>query len=450
MAAATPDYDLIVVGAGAMGLAAAYEAGKLGKRVKVLEAGPVPGGMAAHQDLGGLSIERYYHFICKTDYDTFGLMQELGIRDRLKWAATKMGYYTDGKLHPWGNPVALLKYPGLSLIDKFRYGLMALYSTKRKSWDKVEPLTAPEWLRGWLGDKAYDKLWGRLFALKFYGYTEDISATWIGTRIRRIGLSRRSMFEEQLGYIEGGTETLVEATVAAIEAQGNSVECASPVSRIERAGDRLEVHANGEVLSAERVISTAPTPLISDMVPSLPEADKAKYDAIPNIGVACLLFKLKRPASENFWVNIVDVAQPVPGIIEFSNLRPVEDASVVYVPYYMPTTEERWTWSDEKLLDEAFRSIRAVNPQLKESDILASSVNRLRYSQPICTPNFLDQLPPVQTAIEGLQIADTSFYYPEDRGISESIKLGRNMARHAFGQAPHQYDEASAPPDRAS
>ena len=38
------------------------------------------------------------------------------------------------------------------------------------------------------------------------------------------------------------------------------------------------------------------------------------------------------------------------------------------------------------------------------------------------------KIPPVQTPIEGLQIADTCFYYPEDRGISESVRLGKAMA----------------------
>jgi hypothetical protein len=38
-------------------------------------------------------------------------------------------------------------------------------------------------------------------------------------------------------------------------------------------------------------------------------------------------------------------------------------------------------------------------------------------------------IPPVQTPIEGLQIADTCFYYQEDRGISESVHLGRVMAK---------------------
>ena len=55
-------------------------------------------------------------------------------------------------------------------------------------------------------------------------------------------------------------------------------------------------------------------------------------------------------------------------------------------------------------------------------------MGRLRHAQPVCTPGFLDRLPPVQTDIAGLQIADTCFYYPEDRGVSESVRLGQDMA----------------------
>jgi protoporphyrinogen oxidase len=70
-----------------------------------------------------------------------------------------------------------------------------------------------------------------------------------------------------------------------------------------------------------------------------------------------------------------------------------------------------------------------VNPALTSADIVATKVARLRYGQPICEPGFASKIPPVQTPIEGLQIADTCFYYPEDRGIAESVRLGREMAK---------------------
>jgi protoporphyrinogen oxidase len=49
--------------------------------------------------------------------------------------------------------------------------------------------------------------------------------------------------------------------------------------------------------------------------------------------------------------------------------------------------------------------------------------------QPIWELGFAAKIPPVRTPADGLQIADTCFYYPEDRGIAESVRLGRSMAR---------------------
>ena len=73
------------IGAGAMGLAAGYHAAKAGHQVEVLEAGPEAGGMAAHFDFDGVSIERFYHFVCKTDEPTFKLLGEIGLGDAMRW-----------------------------------------------------------------------------------------------------------------------------------------------------------------------------------------------------------------------------------------------------------------------------------------------------------------------------------------------------------------------------
>ena len=45
---------------------------------------------------------------------------------------------------------------------------------------------------------------------------------------------------------------------------------------------------------------------------------------------------------------------------------------------------------------------------------------------------FQQSLPPLQP-FPGVFTADTTAYYPEDRGISESIDFGRKLARRAVG-----------------
>ncbi len=412
-----------------MGLSAALEALKRGHDVTVLEAAPEPGGMAAHFDLDGLSIERYYHFICKSDQDTFTLLRELGLENKLRWRATSMGLFTGGKLHPWGTPTALLRFPGISLLSRLRYGLFAWVCARRERWDVLETTSARDWITRWCGSEVYRKLWEPLFRLKFHQYAGNISAAWIWTRIKRIGRSRSSVMQEQLGYLEGGSQTLIDALCVRVAALGGTVRTGCPALQVcARDGRVTGVHTSGGCVEADAVLSTVPTPYVSRLVPALDPSWKARYDAIHNTGVCCLVFKLARSVSPHFWVNIGETDIAVPGIIEFSNLRPVEGSSVVYVPYYMPADHPKFQWTDQALLAEAFSYLRRVNPALRESDILAQHVARLRYAQPVCEPGFAAKLPPIQTPIEGLQIADTCFYYPEDRGVSESVRLGREMA----------------------
>jgi protoporphyrinogen oxidase len=421
---------VVVIGSGAMGLSAAFHAVKAGHTVEVLEAAPEPGGMAAHFDLAGLSIERFYHFVCKSDAETMELLNELGIGDKLRWRETSMGIFTGGRLYAWGNPLALLRFKEISLLSRLRYGLFAFLSVRRERWDAIETEKARTWITRWCGSEVYERLWKPLFELKFFQYADNISAAWIWTRIKRIGRSRKSMMQEELGYIEGGSQTLVDTLCSAIQARGGKVTtgCAVKTVLVEDGRVAGVATSNGAV-KADAVICTVPTPLVSAMVPSLPEEWKARYNAILNTGVCCLVFKLKRSLTPHFWVNISEPDISIPGVIEFSNLRPIGDETVIYVPYYMPTDNVKFRWSDEALLTEAFRYLQRINPSITCEDIIASHVARLRYAQPVCEPGFLKKIPPIQTPIQGLQIADTCFYYPEDRGISESARIGREMAQ---------------------
>jgi protoporphyrinogen oxidase len=413
-----------------MGLAAAYQAVKDGHQVDLVEAAPEPGGMAGHFDFDGDSIERFYHFVCRTDYPTFELMHDLGIAHLMRWEPTTMGFYKNGKLNPWGQPLALLKFPGVSLISKLRYGLLAFVSVRRNKWDAIETESAKDWIIRWCGEDGYQQFWKPLFDFKFYEYADNISAAWIWTRIHRIGRSRKSMMQEELGYIEGGSKTLVDTLIHAIESRGGSVRLSSPVLSVTTKNNRVTgVDMPSGHFDADFVISTTPTPYVPAMVPDLPEDWKDRYRAIHNIGVICVIFKLKRPVTPHFWVNVSVPDLTIPGVIELSNLRKGMSNNIVYVPYYMPITNKKFCWGDDCLLAEAFGCLQLLNPQLTRDDIIATKVARLKHGQPICEPGFAAKIPPVQTPIEGLQIADTCFYYPEDRGIAESVRLGRSMAR---------------------
>ena len=88
-----------VLGAGPMGLMCAMELLKQGHEVDIYERDNRIGGMSASFDFDGLEIERYYHFICKTDYPLFKLLDELGLAHTLRWVDTKMGFFYKGRLY---------------------------------------------------------------------------------------------------------------------------------------------------------------------------------------------------------------------------------------------------------------------------------------------------------------------------------------------------------------
>lgn len=422
---------IAVLGAGPMGLAVAYQLVRDGYKPVLFEADDRVGGMTASFDFGGLNIERYYHFHCISDKAFLQLLEELGLANKMHWVSTKMGYWFQNKLQPWGNPIALLKFKGLSFFAKFRYGLHAFLSTKRNDWQPLDHVEAVGWIKRWVGSEAYDVLWRKLFELKFYEYTNGLSAAWIWSRIRRIGRSRYDLFREKLGYLDGGSNTLLQALSHAITDGGGQIRLREPVSKVElERGVVKGLYTHNGFESFDKVISTVPLPYVAQMMPNLPDDILAKFQAVKNIAVVCVIAKLNKPVTENFWLNTNDPDMDIPGVVEYSNLRPLNQ-HVVYVPFYMPGEHPKFKDNDQVFLDKVRQYLKKINPDLVDADFVEIRASRYRYAQPICDPGYLAKLPPVALPIKGLWVADTSYYYPEDRGISESIGFGRKMAKDA-------------------
>lgn len=420
---------IAVLGAGPMGLAVAYELAKNNYQPVIFEADDRVGGMTATFDFEGLTIERYYHFHCISDSGFLEILRELNLENKMHWRATKMGYYYQGKISPWGNPLALLRFPSLSFIAKFRYGLHAFLSVKRNNWQDLDKIDAATWIKKWVGAEAYAVLWNKLFAFKFYQYSDNLSAAWIWSRIRRIGRSRYNLFKEKLGYLEGGSETLLQAMKSNIESNGGEFRLKTPASKVViENGAVTGVIAQEKFEAFDQVISTVPLPYLPDLMPDLPENILAKFRATKNIAVVCVIVKLKKRLSENFWLNVNDESMDIPGLVEYSNLRPLSN-HIVYVPFYMPFENPKFQEPNEAFTSKVKNYLQKINPDLKDDDFLAIKASRYRYAQPICQPEFLKDLPDFKLPVKGLLAADTSYYYPEDRGISESIDFGRMMAR---------------------
>lgn len=432
------DKPVGIIGGGVMGLSAAYELTKNGIPVILFEKYDVLGGLAASFDWNGARFEKYYHFICLPDKVYITLLKELGLINKLHWRNTKMSYFYNGKLYRWGDPLSLLSFPGLNLRQKMSYGFNVLYSKLFSDWKKIEDRSAVAWLKGWLGEEAYEVLWVTLLEFKFWDYADEVSAAWIWSRIRRVANSRKWLLWEYSGHLEGGTQVFIDKIAGEIRNKGGQILPASPVTAITtRAGAAESVFAAGKEYPLEAIISTIPLPEFLKLKADLPAAYRDQLSKIKNIGIVCLALLLKRRLTDNFWLNIKDKRIGLPGLIEYTNLNDslfAGEKHLVYVPLYIDQKSPKYAKPDAELFNEYFNWLQLIVPDLKAEDVLGYKVFRDAYAQPIPEKGFSRMLPPIASPVKNLYVADTSYYFPEDRTLDQSIFLGKELAQSAIKQ----------------
>jgi len=414
-------------------LTAAYHCLKKGCEVEVFELEQEPGGLASSFDFSGTFIERYYHFVCFNDDPLFALLKELDIYEKLKWYPAKMGFFYEGKEYPFTSPMDLMRFKPIGILDRIRFGLNVLYSKNIQYWQQLESISAKKWLTRHIGARAYEVIWDPLIRVKFGSYADQISAAWIWHRIHRVAKSRKSSLSPGLlGYISGGSEALVSTLIDKIKEMGGKIHLNCPVkSLIGDSGKITGLQLQDRSAEFDGVISTVPAKRLSNLVKPLNEKYGEELSEIKIIGVVCMILKLKKPVTNNFWLNINDSRISFNGIIELTNLNlelRESGTHIAYIPFYLPVDEARYNFPDQQLFDEYLKAIKLINPEFKDDWVLDHRVFRNSMAQTICTTNFSKKIPSIKSPIKGLAVTDSSQLYPEDRTISGTIKVASDAA----------------------
>lgn len=403
-----------IIGAGISGLAAALALRERGHEVDVFQRERAAGGLIATFDFDGVDIEHFYHFLCAGDTGYFKLCEKLGLADRLHFRKARTGFYHDGTRYPFTTPLDLLRFRPIPFSQRVRFGLFALEARMRAEWAQLDELRAKPWLIDRIGKRAYEVVWDPLLRLKFGARHEDISAAWVWHRLHRVAQSKGRM-----GYLEGGTRLLLDTLLERLEDAGVRMHPGKPIKRIHAEDGRvasLET-ADGARHACDGAVSTVPMGVLASLLPEGWEDFGAQLRRIDYIGVVCVAFKLRRPASPYFWLNVNDPRVPFNGIIEYTNLNPLtQDAGhIVYVPYYVATDHPLYQMADDAIIEQSWKALRLIAPALGDADRRAHHVARAPYAQAVCTTGFLEDLPPQTAPIGGLHLLDSIFLYPEDR-----------------------------------
>ncbi len=461
-----------VIGAGMAGLVAGHRVAKLGHECDVYERWPGLGGQAATIDVGdGVLLERYYHHLFTSDREVADLCAEIGCE--LETWPSSVAMFADGELHPFTTPKDLLTYKPMSPLARIRMGVAVLYLQKfGNDVTRYEGQTIKAWVTKWMGQQAWDKIWGPMLYGKFRDQAGDISMSWLWAKLRnRRAVTGEEAKGELLVFPKGSFESIFVRLRDLIEGYGGRVLIDRPAQRIARdpdgegflvwgaapdsfrkGHDPRDFEAVGEPERYDAVIAALPSDVFEqlldpDLTSAVGEQYLGKTRGIEYFAALCLLVELDREFHPYYWTNVADVDTGFIGLIEQTNLVPPEHYGgrrFLYVANYLPHGHELLDKSMEELIDFYEPGLRKVNPAFQRDWIKQSWMFKEPAGQPVVLPNYRSRMPAYETPVKGLMLANTTQVYPDDRGtnyaIREAEEIVSSLSRQ-FDLPPHPVPE---------
>ena len=442
--------QIAIIGAGAAGLAAAWDLTRQGHQVTLYEAGSEVGGLAAgfKQPAWHWTLEKFYHHWFETDTDILALIDEIGHSDKVLFPWPTTSIWSQEGIFPVDKPrissallsrvINVLTIPGLSFFDKLRFGLVGFLLTKFHNGITLEQHTADAWLRRWVGTRTYDLMWRPLLIGKFGALYDRVNMAWMWAR-----LYKRTA---RLGTYQGGFQAMLEDLAAAVQGAGATLHLNTPVQAIRPAeGGGLTVTVDGAAQHFDRVLSTVGPGLMLKLAPDLPDDYAAQIKALRSTGAVVVVVALDRQlmADGTYWLNLPasspdKSSNPFPflALVEHTNYVSPEHFGgdhIVYLGDYVDADHEYFQLSDDALAERFLASLPKVNPAFAPDWIKGRWVFRAPYAQPVPFVNHAAQIPAIQTPLDGLYWASMSQVYPWDRGTNYAVELGRRTARLMVG-----------------
>jgi protoporphyrinogen oxidase len=428
--------DIAIIGAGFGGMAAAYDLTKAGHKVTIFEASDHVGGLASGFKEPGWewSVEKFYHHWFASDKHMLGLIKELGWQDKVLFPRPLTVMYHNGKFYPFDSIIKALLFPGLGFgLNKIRFGLVGVFLRLTNNWKALEKYTVDEWLRKWAGEKVYKLMWEPLVVGKFgERYYKQVNMAWMWARLK----TRTT----RLGTFEGGFQNFADLFAARLREMGVGIRLETPVTHIERPAGSTRVTVHAEITETyDRVLVTLSPEVMAHLVPSLPEDYLHGLRNMKSMGAVVIVLALEHQLSEEgyYWYNLPKSAgYPFLALVEHTNYVPADKfggAHIVYMGDYLEPEHEYFRLSQEQLLERFLPALKLFNPGFERDWVRKTWLFRTAYAQPVPLVNHSQNIPAIETPIDGVYFASMSQVYPWDRGTNFAVEIGRRAARIMMG-----------------
>lgn len=415
--------DVVILGAGPAGLAAAFALAKQGHKPIVLERSDVVGGMCKTIEHNGYLFDIGGHrFFTKFD-EVQALWEEI-LGDELLLRPRLSRIFYNGKFFDY--PLkATNALRNLGLIESSR--CMASYARARLRNRGGED-SFEEWVSNRFGNRLFD-IFFRSYTEKVWGIpTDEIGAEWAAQRIKNMELSTavidalRRPFDKVFGgqtnvaslieefhYPRTGPGLMYETMATKIAELGGDIRFGHSVVGLIHDGERIakvRYEADGETheLAADHVLSSIPlTLLVRGMDPPpavLAATEQLRYR---NLLTVNLIADAPSLFPDN-WIYVHEPRVQLGRIQNYKNWSPhmVPDSNKTSLglEYFCSDDEPLWNMSDEELLALGQREVESIE-LLQGAPIIDGCVVRVPKAYPVYNRGYEAHLRTIQEYVDG-------------------------------------------------
>lgn len=428
---------VVIIGAGYTGLVTAYKLAQKGHDVTILEKGLTTGGLASDFTVEGASLERAYHHIFKTDTDIINMAREIGVHDKIKWHDSAQALYYNDVLYPFKGALDLLRFKPLSFMNRIRAGLTVLYLQKTNKWQKLQNITAYEWMLKYAGKQVTEVIWEPLLKGKFDKYYDKVSMAWLWARVH-IRAQSREVGGEKLGYFDGGFQVFTDALIAKLRQYNVKINTGIDIAEIKNLSNNKVkiVFSDKKSLVFDACIATTPSHIFAKLIAKNKKISTRyikRLESIDYLGARLLIFSSDQNLSEYYWHNINDIDLPFLVFINHTRLidkQQYNNKYVYYIATYVPHDHKLFACDNKELEKKWFTALKQIFPDFDTKKIHEKYHFRFANAQHIVDTNYHNKIPSYKTPLKNVFLANFSQIYPEDRGTNYAVREGLKISQY--------------------